>query len=143
LIIGTGPERESLEGLVRDLGLAECVHFTGYVVDPYPLVARSRVFVLSSLIEGFPTAIVEALVLGVPVVSTDCLSGPREILDNGRFGRLVPIADSKALADAVLNTLLNGDIINTNDLRSRAEDFTEEHVVAEYAQLLGVLSRDK
>lgn len=77
----------------------------GYVKNPHPYIAHSSLFVLSSAFEGLPNALIEALALGIPVVSTDCESGPREILDNGRLGRLVPVADPNALSLAMLETL--------------------------------------
>jgi len=104
-ILGNGEERPSLEGLVRRLGLENDVWLPGFVDPPYPYLARASVFVQSSIWEGFPTVIVEALAFGVPVVSTDCPSGPREILENGRFGELVPVGDVEALADAIRRAL--------------------------------------
>lgn len=105
LILGEGSERAPLASLVTELGLDDDVSMPGFVANPYAFVSRSAVFVLSSRWEGFGNVIVEAMALGTPVVSTDCPAGPREILDDGRFGRLVPIADSQAMADAIEATL--------------------------------------
>lgn len=105
LILGEGPDRAKLESLVRELGLEDDVQLPGFVENPGSYMARAGAFVLSSRSEGLPTVLVEALALGTPVVSTDCRSGPREVLRDGRLGALVPIRDSQALADAVIETL--------------------------------------
>ena len=101
LILGEGEERENLEGLVRQLGLAEVVSLPGFAGNPFATMAQSKVFVLSSAFEGLPGVLIQALACGTAVVATDCDSGPREILDNGRFGRLVPVGDVDALAEAI------------------------------------------
>ncbi len=77
----------------------------GFVDNPYAFMARAAVFVLSSTYEGLPGVLIEALACGCPVVSTDCPSGPREILDQGRFGPLVPVGDDAALAAAIEDVL--------------------------------------
>ena len=105
VILGEGRRRDALEALARRLGVAADVALPGFVADPYPYLARARLFVLSSLWEGSPNVLVEALALGTPVVATDCASGPREILRDGRYGPLVPVGDHAALARAMLATL--------------------------------------
>lgn len=105
LILGEGNERSALEALITELGLADQVQLLGYVENPYAYIARADVFVLSSRWEGFGNVIVEALALGTPVVSTDCLAGPREILQGGLFGLLVPIGDAAAMAEAIARTV--------------------------------------
>lgn len=105
IILGEGPERTMLEARVAELGLGDAVSMPGFVGDPYSHLARASVFVLSSVSEALPTVLIEALALGVPVVSTDCDSGPSEILDGGALGRLVPERDPEALAAAILETL--------------------------------------
>ena len=89
----------------RELGLAGEVDLPGFVPNPYPLIARAALFVLSSAWEGSPNVLTEALALGVPAVSTDCPSGPAEILGGGRYGPLVPVGDVAALAEAMERTL--------------------------------------
>jgi glycosyltransferase involved in cell wall biosynthesis len=106
LVLGEGEERSRLERLVRRLDLASDVDLAGYCANVYPAIAAADALVLSSRREGLPTVLLEALALGTPVVATDCLSGPREILESGRLGRLVAPRDPAALAcgmDAVLS----------------------------------------
>jgi glycosyltransferase involved in cell wall biosynthesis len=105
LILGEGPDRAVLESLVRELKLQEDVQLPGFVENPGSFMARAGAFVLSSRSEGLPTVLVEALALGTPVVATDCRSGPREILKDGRLGALVPTQDPEAIADAVIEAL--------------------------------------
>jgi glycosyltransferase involved in cell wall biosynthesis len=104
-------------------------------------MARASVFVLSSLWEGSPNALAEALALGTPVVSTDCPSGPRELLQDGRYGRLTPPGDAGALAAAIAETLarpLPGD-----RLKEAVKDYTVEKSAAQYLEVLGCSRSDR
>ncbi len=105
VIVGEGELRPQLEQLADSLGLSAIIDLPGYLVNPFPYMANADVYVLSSLREGMPNALIEALACGCPVVSTDCKSGPQEILDGGRFGELVAVGETKALAQAILNVL--------------------------------------
>jgi len=106
LIFGEGQQRAKLESLACDLGIAQDVALPGFTTNPYREMGASDLFVLSSRWEGSPNALTEALALGIPVVATDCPSGPREIL--GAMGNnLVPVGDPEALAQAILATLTN------------------------------------
>ncbi len=105
LILGEGSGRPKLEALVAGLGLSASVDLPGFQANPYSFLARAGLFVLSSAWEGSPNVLTEAMALGVPVVATDCPSGPEEILDGGRYGPLVPIGDVAALAEAMRATL--------------------------------------
>lgn len=107
VILGEGVERQSLEHKIRDMGMSEWVDLPGAVPDPIPYMHSSRVFVLSSRYEGFGNVVAEALAAGTAVVSVNCPSGPAEILENGRWGRLVPMDDPAALADAIMQALDN------------------------------------
>ncbi|MBS3967371.1 MAG: glycosyltransferase [Truepera sp.] len=107
IILGEGEERPALERLALELSLTEDLSLPGFVDNPYAYLAHSAAFVLSSAWEGLPTVLIEALAVGTPVVSTDCPSGPREILQNGKFGPLVPIRDSAALAKAITDILVS------------------------------------
>jgi glycosyltransferase involved in cell wall biosynthesis len=100
-IIGDGEERAALESLVRELGLTDRVVLLGFQENPWRYMARADLFVLSSLTEGMPNVIGEAMALGLPVVATDCSPGVREYLDDGRAGLLVPPGDPRALAQGI------------------------------------------
>ena len=101
LILGEGEQRQELQDLVNELGMSEEVLLPGFVPNPYQYMRLAKLFVLSSRWEGLPTVLIEALALGIPIVSTDCPSGPVEILKGGRLGRLVPVGDVEALAAAI------------------------------------------
>ena len=106
LILGQGRQRKRLIRLAEELGVADSVELHGFDPNPYRFLARAGLFVLSSRWEGWANVLAESLALGVPVVSTDCPSGPREILQDGRYGPLVPVGDVEALARAMEETLL-------------------------------------
>jgi glycosyltransferase involved in cell wall biosynthesis len=105
LILGEGEERSALQALVQTLGLQEDVALPGFVAEAHACMAKAAVFVLSSAWEGLPTVLIEALAAGTTVVSTDCPSGPREILQDGRLGALVPVGDVEALSKAIVDAL--------------------------------------
>jgi len=105
LIVGDGPQREALTAQARQLGIADRVHFTGHLQNPYPQIRHARLLILSSLSEGQPTVLIEAMALGTPVLASDCPTGPRELLDNGRLGQLVKVNDVPDLAQALQQSL--------------------------------------
>lgn len=105
MILGTGWMKESLAEQAKSLGIEADLAFIGWVADPASYIARADLFVLSSRFEGLPGVLIEALACGCPIVSTDCPSGPREILEDGRYGSLVPVGDVEALAVAIDETL--------------------------------------
>jgi glycosyltransferase involved in cell wall biosynthesis len=105
IILGEGEDRAALEALAAQLGLASDVALPGFPENALAYMAKAAVFVLSSAWEGLPTVLIEALAAGTRVVSTDCPSGPREILQDGRLGTLVPVGDAIALAGAILQVL--------------------------------------
>jgi glycosyltransferase involved in cell wall biosynthesis len=133
LILGEGDARAKLERRVSELGLHGSVFMPGFVTDPHPYFGHADLHVLSSRAEGLPTVLVEAMSAGTPIVSTDCPSGPREILDNGRFGRLVQVGDSSALADAMLTALRSPH--QPAELRKRALDFKIDVAADKYERL--------
>ena len=107
VILGEGRQRKKMEKLINELNIKDKVWLPGHQENPYKFMARSDVFVLSSLWEGCPNVLIEAMALGIPVVSTDCPSGPREILDNGRYGKLVPMQCPEKMATGILEYLKN------------------------------------
>jgi glycosyltransferase involved in cell wall biosynthesis len=134
IVLGEGAERPRLEQLAHELGIEDSVSFPGHAANPYAFMSRAAVFVLSSIYEGLPTVLIEALACGVPVVSTDCPSGPAEILENGRFGRLVPVGDPEKLAAAILETLDAAP--DRERLQQRGLDFTAAAASRRYLPIL-------
>lgn len=134
IILGEGNARETLEAQVRELGLLEDVRLPGFVPNPYPYIKHANVFVLSSWWEGSPNVLTEALALGVSVISTDCPSGPREILADGALAPLVPVGDVAALASAIATVLDKP--LDSNALRGAAEAYTMEANAAAYEAVL-------
>ena len=133
VILGEGEERAKLEELVRSLGLEDAVSMPGFVSNPYAYMAKASVFVLSSLWEGLGMVLIEALALGTPVVSTDCQSGPSEILEEGKYGQLVTVGSVKEMANAILNRLQNP--ASAKLLKSRAMNFSVENIQNQYLKL--------
>lgn len=105
VILGWGPDLPQLQALASELGVDSDVDFAGHVKNPFNYMAQASVFALSSAWEGFGNVLAEALAVGTPVVSTNCESGPAEILDNGKYGWLSPVGDSDALANSILEVL--------------------------------------
>ena len=136
LILGEGEDRRALECRAGTLGIADSFDLVGFADNPYAYMARTDLFVLSSAWEGSPNALTEAMHLGVPVVSTDCRSGPREVLDGGRIAPLVPVGDSEALARAIVATLDAPP--NGAALRAAVAAYTRERSTARYLEILGM-----
>ena len=142
MILGEGEQRLQLEALVRELGLEDKVALPGFAENPYAYMAQAAVFALSSIFEGFGNVVAEAMAAGTSVVSTDCESGPAEILEAGKYGRLVPVGDAAALAEGILTTL--NQPTDPEVLRQRARAFSIENVTGQYLEVLDqVMSRDK
>jgi glycosyltransferase involved in cell wall biosynthesis len=132
IILGEGPERAELESLSAQLGLQDVVRMPGFVTNPYPILKAADLFVLSSRWEGLGNVLVEALALGCPVVTTDCESGPSEIVAGGRYGRLVDVGAAGSLAEAMVAELTD------RSAQAPAEwlgQFSAEYVASRYAQL--------
>jgi glycosyltransferase involved in cell wall biosynthesis len=133
MIVGEGPEENNILSLARNLGIFDRLIMPGFIEDLDPFYASTDIFVLSSDMEGFGNVIVEALAFGKPVVSTDCPSGPKEILQDGKYGKLVPMNNIEALTSAIEFTLLNKE--ENKKLKCRAKDFLPEHVAQKYTKL--------
>lgn len=134
LILGEGECRSELESLVKHLGLEEFVFMPGFIKDLTPYYKHAHLHVLCSSGEGFGNVIVEALSVGTPVVSTDCQSGPREILLNGEYGRLVQVGDAEGLTQSMIETLSISHDKERLILRSR--DFSVDRAVNLYINYL-------
>ncbi|NIC41416.1 glycosyltransferase [Aquabacterium sp. A08] len=136
LILGEGNARAELETLALELGLtADTFQMPGFVTNPYSYLARCGMFVLSSRWEGFGNVLVEAMACGAPIVSTDCPSGPREILEGGRWGRLTAVENPSELAEA-MDDVLNMPRENLPNVRLRAADFDMRHALKAYWAVL-------
>lgn len=135
IILGDGSEKRKLEAQVRELGLENDVALPGFTANPYAYMARAKVFVLSSAWEGLPTVLIEAMALGTPVVSTNCKSGPEEILDSGKYGELVSVGNSEAIAQAILS-VLSGESKQAEPYW--LHQFTWETSLQKYIELLGI-----
>ena len=136
-ILGQGELRDELQALVEARGLQEDVLLAGFAQNPYGWMSRADLFVLSSRFEGFGNVLLEAMACGTPVVSTDCPSGPAEILEGGKWGRLVQMGNDEALAKAMEDAL---DDPSPPDVRARAADFGVDSAVDAYLAALGIPS---
>lgn len=124
VIMGEGPERERLESLAQTLGIADRVDLPGFQLNPLPYMRRAAAFVLSSTYEALPNALIQAMACGTPVVSTDCPTGPRVIMEGGKCGPLAPVQDPIALATAILDTLespVPADVLKASAARYSAQ----------------------
>ena len=136
VILGEGRQRAQLIALAGALGLGTDVQLPGFVDNPYPHLRRATLFVLSSRCEGMPVALIEALACGTPVVSTDCPHGPRELLQDGRVGALVPVGDAAALAAAMCAALDAPP--PADDLRAAAAPYAIDRAAGAYLDALGL-----
>ncbi len=136
VILGEGRLLPELKKLAAELNIAEDVDFYGFATNPYCFMARCSVFVLSSAWEGFANVVAEALACGAQVVSTDCKSGPEEILVNGQYGQLVPVGDDVALADAIIVALERPQ--PKDFLRQRGRSFTAATAARQYLDAVGI-----
>jgi glycosyltransferase involved in cell wall biosynthesis len=134
VIIGDGEERKELERLARDLGISEHLAMPGFIGNPYCWMRCAQLFVLSSRWEGFANVVAEALACGVPVVSTDCPSGPGEILASGDFGRLVQVGDANALAQAMDESL--DAQVQHERLVARGMEYSVSKIAPRYVDLI-------
>jgi glycosyltransferase involved in cell wall biosynthesis len=136
VILGEGPDRAALMADIETLGLAERVDLPGFDDNPFRWMSRARLFLLSSAWEGLPGVLIQAMACGTPVVSTDCPSGPREVLDDGRFGPLVPVGNAQALAAAIEQTL--DAPLPAAALQERAAQYRVAPVTRRYLAALGL-----
>ena len=136
IILGDGPLRSELEDLIVKLGLTAVVRLQGYVENPLKFFAHADVFVLSSHVEGLPNVLIEAMMCGCTPVSTDCPTGPREVLQDGKYGYLVPVGDPVAMAAAVEQALCHP--IPRNLLAEAILPFREGAVIERHFEVLGL-----
>lgn len=143
LMIGKGDLLEELKMKAEGFGIKNRVDFLGFKENPFAYLARCDLFVLSSLYEGLPSTLIEAMALGLPVISTRCPTGPEEIIEDERSGLLVPVADSKAIAEAIIRVLQDKDLNMRLRIegKKRAEDFSLENMVTKFAEIFISLTR--
>jgi glycosyltransferase involved in cell wall biosynthesis len=134
VILGEGGYRAELEQLVTQLGIGADVDLPGFAGNPFSYMSKASLFVLSSKFEGLPGALIEAMACGTPVVATDCPSGPREILEDGSLGGLVPVGDPESLAAAIGHAL--DQPTPPGRLRAKAAEYTVDRAVSRYLALL-------
>jgi len=135
VILGSGSQYSALKSLVRELNLENSVFLPGYVDNPYTYMAKASIFVLSSAWEGFGNVLVEAMAVGTPVISTNCRSGPSEILANGEYGELVPVRNVEALSQAILKVLVEG---GKKVPKQWLEQFSSKEVAKSYFRILNL-----
>lgn len=133
-IVGQGDLLSELEALTKRLGIDKHVYFVGFSDMPYAWMASADLLVLSSHYEGFGNVLVEAMSVGTPVVSTDCKSGPREILCDGKYGKLVPIGDIEALAEAMFDSLQEEHEVEA--LKLCAASFSVDKIAEQYLDVM-------
>lgn len=133
VIIGEGKERKLLEKVVKANGLSGAVLLPGFVSNPYDYIRYAKVVVLTSRREGFGNVIVESMFCETPVVATDCPFGPREILEDGRYGILVPVGNVDSVASAIEQQLDQPLILG---IKARANDFDLQTIISKYAEVL-------
>jgi glycosyltransferase involved in cell wall biosynthesis len=134
IILGEGSERNNLKNLIIKLNLEKYIDMPGFIDNPYSYMSKADVYVLSSSWEGLPNVLIETMACGTPVVSTNCPSGPSEILEGGKYGKLVPVNDPEALAEAIIETLNNP--VDSSELEKRANFFSVENSVNKYLEII-------
>jgi glycosyltransferase involved in cell wall biosynthesis len=134
LVLGDGPLRPDMEKQIAASGLSDRIAMPGFAENPLPYLKHAALFVLSSRFEGFGNVVAEALACGTPVVSTDCPHGPAEILEDGRFGKLVPVGNAPELGEAMLQSL--SEARNSPALVARGSIFSAANCAASYVALI-------
>jgi glycosyltransferase involved in cell wall biosynthesis len=140
-ILGEGALRGELEALIAELTLGDRVRLLGHIDNPLAYFARAEVFALSSYVEGLPNVLVEAMMSGCTPVSTDCPTGPREVLQGGRFGYLVPVRDPEAMADGIASALDKP--IAKEHLAEAVRPFAEKTVLRRHFEILGLTGESR
>ncbi|MYD96056.1 MAG: glycosyltransferase [Gammaproteobacteria bacterium] len=134
VVLGEGPQRGDLTRLASRLGVRRIVDFAGFVLNPFAFMSKAHVVVLSSRYEGSPNVLIQAMACGTSVVSTDCPSGPREILEDGKWGALVPVGDVEAMAAAIVEVLEHP--TDPGTLVARASEYNAESSIDAYLRLI-------
>jgi len=144
-LIGDGEERLGVEQLIQDLDLDDSVFLLGYKTNPYVYMAHSDIFVLSSHFEGLPTVVIEAMICGAPVIASDCEFGPREILEDGKYGVLVPVGSVEILAERIINLLEDRGLAKkyAESAHRKAMEFSKERIIPQYETVVDQLLKEE
>lgn len=138
-LLGEGPDREKIENMIKNEDLQEYIKLLGVKRNPYPWIKNSKVLLLSSKSEGLPTVLIEGIILNKVVVSTNCLTGPKEILDNGKYGSLVEIGDYNAMAQEILELLQENSIKREkylSNIDKSVERFDKKNIIKQIERVL-------
>lgn len=139
LIAGAGPDDEALKELAAELGVTRTVNFAGLLANPFPILQRAELFVLASRWEGLPLVLIEAQVLGVPVIASDCVSGPRELLAEGQYGALVPVEDVDVMAETIVGHFADPNLLKVKAYEAQAAAVSLRDADAAAKDHLGLL----
>jgi glycosyltransferase involved in cell wall biosynthesis len=144
IILGEGPLRKEFEALGGKLNIADKIDWLGFQLNPFAFISRADLFVLSSLYEGFGIVLLEAMACGTPVVSTDCQSGPREVLADGEAGLLVPVGDPHALAASMWRVLTDSSLAKRLKQagKEQAEIFSIDNIADRFLELVSEVGMD-
>ena len=134
-ILGDGPDKKNIQKMILEEKMEEEIILLGNTKNPYPWIKKSKFFVHSSKYEGLPTVLIEALILNKIVISSDCISGPKEILENGEIGYLYKVGDYEKLAELIINNLENPKI-NIELLNQKIQKYKKENIIKEYEELI-------
>lgn len=134
-ILGDGPDRDKIEEKLKKEGMEKDIILLGNVKNPYPWIKKAKMLVHSSKYEGLPTVLIEALILDKIVISSDCPTGPKEILENGEIGYLYNVGDYRKLGELIVKNLENSDI-NLDLIRERILKYSKDIVIKEYEKII-------
>ncbi|MHC1773251.1 MAG: glycosyltransferase [Flexilinea sp.] len=144
IILGEGKERSFLENQIRELGLQDFIRMPGIKKNPYSYMANADIMLCTSLYEGFNIALAESLACGTPIISVDCPYGPAEILEDGKYGTLIPMGDSDSMVKAIIEGIDKSDKLPSKErLYQRARDFSVEKIFLDYQELISKTLSDK
>ena len=138
-LLGEGPDREKIENMIKDEDLQEYIKLLGVKRNPYPWIKNSKLLVHSSRYEGLPTVLIEALILNKIVISSNCPTGPREILDNGKYGSLVEVGDCNSMAQEILELLQENSIKKEkylSNIDESVERFDKKNIIKQIERIL-------
>ena len=133
ILLGEGSHESLLRKVISDLKIEENVCLPGFLSNPFPILKNANAFVLSSFAEGMPNSLLQAMYLGIPVIATDCNFGPREILEDGKWGALVEVGDFKRMSEKIINAL-DGELKNMPK-EYFAEKYSAKNIVGKYLNI--------